>query len=142
MYEILLPIHSYLRYAVLILLVLVVLKSLAGWLGKTSYEKLDGQLALFNLIFAHIQLILGLLLYVVSPLVMFEGGVMGNKIARYWTVEHISMMIIAIVLITLARSLSKRKTDDAAKHKTVFIFNALALLIIVVAILQSGRGLF
>jgi hypothetical protein len=60
---------------------------------------------------------------------------------RYWTVEHVSMMIIAVVLITVARSTAKKMTVDQSKHKRLFIFNSIALIIILASIAMSGRGI-
>ena len=65
---------------------------------------------------------------------------MKDASARYWLVEHGSMMILAIVLITLARVTTKKITDSTAKYKRLFIYNGIAFVIIIVAILHSGRG--
>jgi uncharacterized membrane protein len=142
MYSFLLQAHSYLRYVVLLLLLVVIIKSLMGWLGKKRFESTDNKLALFLLISAHIQLLLGLGLYFTSPWVKFVSGMMKEKTMRYWAVEHVIMMIIAIVLITAAKSSLKRLTTDESKFKRLFIFNTIALVIIIVAIVMSGRGLF
>ena len=141
MYSLLLDIHSFLRYIVLLLLVVVILKSLAGWLGNKPFQKVDEKLALFLLISAHIQLLLGLSLYFSSPLVEFSKLTMKVKMLRYWAVEHVSMMLIAIILITIAKSSLKRLTTDQSKFKRLFIFNGLALAIIIAAIVMSQRGL-
>lgn len=134
--------HSFLRYIVLLLLVVVILKSLSGWLGKKPFEKTDEKLALFLLISTHIQMLLGFILYFgLSHLVQFNKTTMKLKMIRYWTVEHITMMIIAVVLITAAKSSLKRLNTHESKHKRLFIFNTLALVIIVAAIIMSGRGL-
>lgn len=140
MYTGLLHTHSFLRYFVLILLIVVIVQSLIGWLSKKPYGSLDNRLGLFLFIFTHTQLLVGLILYFVSPFVQFSGAAMKEASSRYWLVEHSVMMLIAIVLITMARITSKKMTDSIAKHKRMFIFNALALVIIVVAIVMSGRG--
>jgi hypothetical protein len=141
MYEILVPAHSYLRYAVLALLLLVLVKSLMGWLMRQPYGKADNGLSLGLFIATHLQLTFGLILYFVSPQVQFVSGMMKDKTLRYWAVEHIAMMIIAVILITLARTTAKRMTDDNARHRRLFVFNFAALVIIIVAIIQSGRPL-
>ena len=87
------------------------------------------------------QLLIGLILYFVSPFVKFGSETMSDKATRYWTVEHLTAMLIAIVLITLARTTSKRMTDDSAKHKRLLIFNSIALIVIVGTIVMSGRKL-
>jgi hypothetical protein len=140
MYSGLLYTHSVLRYFLLFLLLMVVVKSLAGWLGGKPYTKGDNQFSLFLLIATHLQLLVGLLLYFVSPAVQFSSETMKAPY-RYWTVEHIFMMLIAVVLITIARISHKKLPTDTAKHKRLFILNAVALLIIIVAIVASGRGL-
>ena len=58
------------------------------------------------------------------------------------SVEHISTMIIAITLITLSRITTKKLSDARAKHKRVFLYNAVAVLLILMAISMSGRGFF
>ena len=141
MYNTLLHTHSSLRYLVLLLLIAVVVKSLLGWLNKSSFSKLDNKLSLWLLILTHLQFLSGLFLYFVSPFVQFSSTTMKDHTTRYWTVEHGFMMLIAIALITVARVSHKKLATDEAKHKRLFILNALALLIIVIAILFSGRGL-
>lgn len=133
--------HSSLRYIVLILLVIVIVKSLLGLLNKQSYTALDNKFSLWLLIATHLQLLVGAVLYFVSPFVQFSGSTMKDADLRYWTVEHNFMMILAIVLITIARISHKKLSTDIAKHKRLFILNTIALLIIVIAILYSGRGL-
>ena len=133
--------HSSLRYIVLILLVIVIVKSLRGLLNKQSYTALDNKFSLWLLIATHLQLLVGAVLYFVSPFVQFSGSTMKDADLRYWTAEHNFMMILAIVLITIARISHKKLSTDIAKHKRLFILNTIALLIIVIAILYSGRGL-
>lgn len=142
MHDLLLLTHSVFRYFALIFLLVLIIRSFLGWINKSAYSSLDEKFSLWLFIVAHTQLLLGLVLYFVSPVVIFSGASMKDPIARYWLVEHISMMLIAIVLITMARITAKKMTDSVAKYKRLFIFNAIALLLIVVAILQSGRGLF
>ncbi|HEY0744135.1 MAG TPA: cytochrome B [Chryseosolibacter sp.] len=141
MYTGLLHTHSFLRYIVLILLIVVIIQSLMGWLNKKPYGAMDNRLGLFLFISTHTQLLVGLILYFVSPFVQFSGAAMKDPSTRYWLVEHNTAMLIAIVLITLARTTSKKMTDSTAKHKRMFVFNAIALAIILVTIALSGRGI-
>jgi hypothetical protein len=141
MYSILLQIHSLLRYLVLLSLVIVIIKSLLGMMNNGRFGLWDNKASLYLLIFTHLQLLAGLLLYFTSPIVRFGGGVMADKLARYWTVEHIFGMLIAVTLITMARITSKRMAADSDKFKRLLIFNLIALLVVVAVILMSGRGL-
>ena len=103
---------------------------------------LDNKLSLFLFISTHTQLLLGLILYFVSPAVIFSSHSMKEAVARYWLVEHSTGMLIAIVLISLGRILSKKLNDGTAKHKRLFIYNIIALVVIVAIIGQSHRGFF
>lgn len=141
MYTGLLHTHSSLRYVVLLLLVIVVAKSMVGLISKKPFEKTDEKLTLWLMIATHIQLLVGLILYFVSPYVQFGANTMKDSITRYWTVEHSFIMLIAIVFITLVRTSTKKLTDSKAKHKRVFIMSTIALVLIVMAIIMSGRGI-
>ncbi len=141
MYQFLVNLHSGFRYIVLLLLLVVVVKSLLSWLGKKSYTTLDNKLSLWLLIATHLQLLGGLILYFVSPYVQFNSSTMKDATTRYWTVEHLFMMALAITLITIARISHKKLTTDEAKHRRLFLLNVVALIIIVVAIIASHRGL-
>ncbi len=140
--QILVALHSLNRFILLILLLAVIGKSLMGWLNKSPFEKADDKLSLFLFISTHTQLLLGLILYFVSPIVIFSGASMKDAVARYWLVEHGTGMLIAIVLISLGRILSKKLSDSTAKHKRMFIYNMVALVVIVVIIGSSQRGFF
>jgi len=132
MYGILTPIHSLLRWVVLILLLVVIIKSLQGLLSKRSFSGSDNKMSLYLMMSAHTQLVVGILLLFVSPFVKF--GNMSDSETRFFTMEHTSMMIIAIVFITIARISSKKATTDTGKFRRLFIFSLIALLIILAAI--------
>lgn len=139
MYNALLITHSYLRYVVLILLIVVIIASLIGLINKKPYSNADDKLSLFLLISTHLQLLVGLILYFVSPVVVFSGEAMKDSSTRYWLVEHGFGMLIAIALITAARVTSKKMTDSLAKHRRLLVFNLIAFIIIVLTISVSGR---
>jgi uncharacterized membrane protein SirB2 len=140
-YSFFLHLHSGFRYIVLVLVLLAIIVAWAGWLGNKSYSEGNRKLNLFALISAHTQLLIGIVLYFLSPFVQFNGQTMKDASARYWTVEHLTGMIIAIVLITVGHAKSKRGTSSAGKHKNIAIFYTLALVIIVATIVLSKRGL-
>lgn len=130
--------HSLLRYILLILLLITIVQSLSGWLGKKAYTPTNRKLTLFTMIFTHTQLLVGLVLYFISPTVQVGlsnmGAAMKDASLRFWTVEHIAMMLIAVVLITIGNIRSKKASSDEAKHKQVAIFFLLALIVIFMAI--------
>jgi len=134
MYNFLVHAHSGTRWIVLVLLILSIVKAFKGWFGNKEFTSSDKKSSLLALIFTHVQLILGLGLYFISPLVSFEPGAIKDPIYRFYTVEHFSMMIIAIILITLGYSLSKRAKEDLTKFKRLAVFYLFGLLIILYAI--------
>lgn len=127
-------IHSYWAYVVLAILVFTVINSVIGFTKKKDFTDKDLRLGLFTLIVSHIQLLIGLGWYFMSPwfkaLKENAGEVMGSKATRLLAVEHPTMMLIAIVLITIGWSKHKKKTESAAKFKTFATFYGIALLII------------
>jgi hypothetical protein len=137
--------HSLLRYFILIALIVVIVNSLIGMMNKKPFGKWDDKFSLYLLIFTHMQFVVGIILYFMNfsqnRLVQFNASTMKEPGLRYWSVEHLLGMLVAIVLITVARATSKRFPDDVAKHKRLFIFNLVALAVIVVTISIGDRGL-
>lgn len=131
-YQILRSAHSGWRYLVLILLVLAVVQALAGWLGKKPYTEGNRKLNVFTLIFVHTQILFGLILYFISPLV--EAGI------RYWKMEHIGMMILAAILVTVGNARSKRIEDGTGKHRIIALYFGLALIVIIAAIIAMVKA--
>lgn len=132
MYTGLKHLHSFLPYLLLTLLVVSVIVFLSKRSGSKPFTKGDKQLALFTLIAAHLQLVFGLALYFVSPITQaaFKSDeIMSNATYRFYAVEHISIMLIAIVVITIGYSKSKRQTDDSKKFKTLSLFYAIGLVL-------------
>lgn len=143
MYYTLLTTHSVFRYFILIFLLFVIVRSLSGWLNNKPFSPVDNKAGLLLLILSHIQLLMGFVLYFMSPLVIFSAAAMKDPIARYWLVEHNTLMIGAIVLITLGRVLPKKQHENVAKQKRIFMYNIIALLLIIVAIASfRERGFF
>ena len=130
----LLHLHNLLRYAIVILLIITVIKSFAGWLGKREYKAIDNKLSLFLLISAHLQLLVGLGLYFISPLVVSFSAAMKEPTLRFWAVEHMAAMILGIVIITLGRIMGKKGATDTIKFRRQAIFFLLAMILIFSAI--------
>lgn len=137
LYGILKSAHSGWRYIVLILLVVALLQAITGWLGKKGYTEGNRKLNVFTLISAHIQFLFGLILYFLSPL---TKGPSSEALYRYWKMEHIAVMLLAVILITVGNSKSKKITDGVAKHKTIAIFFGLALILIIGSIFMMVKN--
>lgn len=128
-------VHSYWAYLVLIVLIAAVVNAIIGLASKKEFKAKDLRLGLFTLIFAHIQLLIGLGWYFMSPVykamkVTGMGMMMKNAQTRLLAVEHPIAMILAIVLITVGWSKHKKQTTDGAKFKTFAIFYGVALLLV------------
>ncbi|SDK84836.1 hypothetical protein SAMN04488034_101647 [Salinimicrobium catena] len=135
MYSTVFFIHSWWAYLVLLILVIASINSLIGFFSKKEYSATDFRIALFTLIVSHIQLLIGLILYFVSPYfnAFSEGGmgeVMKDSTLRLYLVEHPLMMILAVVLITVGYSKHKKKLTSRPKFKMLAIFYTLALVFV------------
>ena len=133
MYNGLVHAHSGLRWIVLILLLAAIFNAFSKK-NSGSYSEGDRKLALFAMISTHVQFLIGIILYFISPLVVFAGESMKNTVLRFYLVEHILLMLIAIALITVGHSKSKKATDAAAKFKAISVFYLIALILILAAI--------
>ncbi len=131
MYEILKHTHSGLRWIALILLVAVIVMAWQTWKSNAPYKQ---RLTLYTLIVSHLQLVLGFVMYFISPHVQFGEGFMKDSVLRFYGVEHITIMILAIVLITVGYSRAKRQADDAGRGKMIVRFFGIALLLILLGI--------
>jgi hypothetical protein len=125
--------HSGLRYIVLALLLVAIINALLN-IGKNSYTKKDKLINLFTMVSLHIQLALGLILYFVSDKVQFVEGLMGNANLRFYAVEHISLMLLAIIFITLGRRKAEKMKIPRQSHKLIFRYYGLGLILIFIAI--------
>ncbi|OAB80628.1 hypothetical protein [Cochleicola gelatinilyticus] len=127
-------IHSYWAYLVVLIVTLATINALAGYFSKREYAPKDFRISLFALIVTHIQLLIGLVLFFVSPLGLQNitnngmGEVMSNPTYRLYAVEHPLMMLITVVLITVGYSKHKKKLVSTPKFKMLAIFYTLALI--------------
>jgi len=134
MLDILKHTHSGLRWVVLILMLLAIVNSLIS----RNYEKKHKMINLFAMISLHTQLLIGLILYFISPRVKFVENWMSSKVSggafRFYNLEHILMMIIAIILVTIGRKIAEKQSTDIDKHKKIHTFYTIALVIIIASI--------
>jgi hypothetical protein len=139
MYTRLLHTHNLFRWLVLVVLVLAVLFAFIGWFGKKEWTKKDNLTGLLLTIFMDIQFLVGFILYAfVSPVTKSAfadfGAAMKNPDVRFYAVEHILLMVIALVLVHIGRSKSKKAIAPWKKHRTAAIFYGISLLLILAAI--------
>ncbi|MEZ4941481.1 MAG: hypothetical protein R3D58_11445 [Saprospiraceae bacterium] len=135
--------HSYNRYLVLAAMVFVLIRAYNGWLNRKPFEKADNTASVVLLGLAHLQALIGLIQYAFTSTwtqTAFAnfGAAMKDPMMRYFAVEHITGMLIAVALIQVGRSLSKKATDDVSKHRKLAIYTSIALVIIVGTLAQKG----
>ena len=130
--------HSTLRWVALILLLAVIIRAFLGMRNHAAFTPGAAKLSMYTMATLHLQLLLGLALYLMGDngLNLFaEGGeVMANPMHRFFAVEHITGMLIAVALATVAHIGSKKATGDAAKFRRQFVFYGIALVLILAMI--------
>ena len=134
MYNALLHSHSGLRWIALFLIIAAIFNA-AKSQNSGKYLKKDKMLNLFAMIFMHIQLLVGLGLYFISPKVIFAEGWMKDSLTRFFGMEHILLMIIAIAVITMGRSKAEKKLKGTRdKHRKIMVSYTIGLLLILISI--------
>ncbi|MDE0560320.1 hypothetical protein OU792_10015 [Algoriphagus sp. NF] len=125
--------HSGLAYLVLIALIVVIFLMLIGSLSGREFTEKDRKIALIAFILSHVQLLLGLILYFVSPVglsLLQGGGAMSDPAARLTALEHPLINIVAIVLITIGYSRAKKAQTSRAKFRSIYMLYAVGLVLI------------
>lgn len=130
MYEFIQKFHSGWAYLALLLLVVAVVNSFIGMTSKKDFTSKDRKIALFALIGTHTQLLIGFVLYFVSPLGLASLGQMKDAALRLTSLEHPLLNVIAIVLITIGWSKHKKAVSNEAKFKSIAVFYGLGLVFI------------
>lgn len=128
-----LHLHSFLAYAVLLILIVASVNSILGMSSNRQFKDSDRKIALFGLIFTHIQLLAGIVLYFVSQKgfsMLTSGNAMGNSDMRLTALEHPLINIIAVVLITIGFSKHKKATTDKAKFKSIGVMYTIGTILI------------
>jgi len=131
-YQILKHAHSAWRWAIVILMITAIVVALVNWVRKN--KKTSHKINVYALISVHIQLIFGLVLYFVSPRVVFSASTMSERMLRFYTVEHFLLMVIAIVLLTIGYSKSKKRLGTWQYHRTIFVFYIIAFVLMLAGI--------
>ncbi len=134
MYSILQHAHSGWAYLLLLVLGIATINALLGFFTKKEFGNRDFSLALGGLIVTHIQLLVGIILWAVSPyssaLFNNTSAVMKSRELKLLALEHPLMMIIGVALLTVGYSKHKKKVISSGKFKMLAIFYTLALLVV------------
>lgn len=137
MYSALLPFHSLFRWLVLFMLLLAICRACHGILSNRDFSKTDNAIRHWTATTLHIQLILGILLYSQSPFVQMywtQSSAGQHRDFSFFGIIHITLMLIATILLTIGSALAKRQSSYKAQFTTMLIWFSLTLLIILIAI--------
>ena len=131
-YDVIKTVHSYWAFLVIIILTLIVINSIIAKFSGRAFNTKDLRLSLFGLIFSHIQLLIGLILYFTSPWFdqFYQIGMdlLKNAESRLYLIEHPLINIVAIIFITLGWSLHRRQLDSSKKFLRIGMFYGLGLI--------------
>ena len=134
MYPIVLTLHNVLRWVVLVLAVLALLRGLTGWLGRKPWAPAAAGPGRVFTITMDVQFLLGLLLYVaLSPVTRAAfadmGGAMGGREVRFFVAEHVLLMLLAVVAAHVGTVKARAQADDVVRYRNMAIWYGLSLLL-------------
>ncbi len=133
MNNILLHIHSGFRWVALLFLIVAIFNAITRK-NNGEYSARDKKLNLFSMVFFHIQALVGFIMYFNSDKVQFVEGWMKNPLLRFYGMEHILLMVIAVVLMTIGRKKAEKAVAPIVKHKKIIIWYTIALILVIISI--------
>jgi hypothetical protein len=137
-YSLSLILHGYWRWIVLATLLAAVFIALIGVVKRRPFAGAGRLSAVFAIAMLDVQFLIGRVLYGISPLVRTALGDMGaamkTKELRFFTVEHLLMMVIAIAIAHVGFALAKRAGNDVAKYRKILIFYTISAVIMLASI--------
>ena len=151
MYTAVIVIHSWLRWAVIVLGLIAVFQAIGGRSSRRAWAPGDAKPGRLYTIALDIQMLLGLILYfALSPATRAAmqnmGAAMSNATLRYWSVEHLVGMVLAVAAAHIGQTRMRRAATNEARYKTGAMFVAIALVLILISIpwpgMPTGRPLF
>jgi hypothetical protein len=137
-FRLMLSIHNLFRWAVVLALIWALFQAYRGWLGKKTWTSTDRRAGMFLTIGFDIQFLLGLILSFMSPIIgtAFSnlGAAMKVTELRFFAVEHMPMMFLALVIAHITSAVSRKAPDDVRKHRRTALGYTLVAILTLVAI--------
>ena len=150
LYPIFLTLHSIVRWLIILAALLAIIRAVNGLSYKRGWTGMDNRVSLWFTSLMDIQLLMGIILYFfLSPITMSAlqnfAGAMGNTSVRFFAMEHAVVMLIAVIIAHVGRSMVKNAGSPAAKHRRTAIWIGVAILLVLLSIpwpfLEFGRPL-
>jgi uncharacterized membrane protein AbrB (regulator of aidB expression) len=134
MYTVLFHSHSGLRWIVLVMAFVVVGRSLVGFFANGQYKKLDRILSSAYVGLMDLQLLIGVVLYFHSPFTRKFEFNMDDPDQRFWSTEHVMLMVVAVAAAHIGSGIAKRSADDPIRFKFQSIFFTVSLMMMLLGI--------
>ncbi len=130
--SILFLLHSIWRWVILLAAIVAVGKAILGWITNQRWQSADNLLGMAYTTALDVQLLLGLAVY--------GGAFVGLHTVRWYSgsvmrlsMEHVLVMIVALIVAHVGRSAIKKHTEDNRKFRAASLwFGASFLLILAV----------
>lgn len=145
MYEFVLSVHNVLRWLVILTALLAVVRALAGWFGGRPWTAADATANRWFVLAATVQFVVGLLLWgFLSPygVAGFSdmAATMRDATRRFWAVEHLTLMLVAVALVHVGAARARKAASDAAKHRASAIFFVVGLALMLAGVPWVGEN--
>lgn len=139
MYSVVLFLHSWLRWIVVALGLFAAISAFRARSSGRDYSRIDDRRGLFFVIALDIQVSLGLTMYLfLSPITRLgfqdPGGAMRSSVLRFFLIEHVVSMSLALIAAHVGRIRTRRATSHADKHQRAASGALIALLCVLVGI--------
>jgi hypothetical protein len=125
--------HSGLRWIALFLIIYAIINAVKGK-NAMVFVKRDRLINLFTMISFHTQLLIGFILYFMSGKVSFNPGWMKVAASRFYGMEHVLMMVAAVVVITIGRKKSEKSEIPSEKHGYIVKWFIIGLVLLLAGI--------
>ena len=145
--EILVALHNIMRWVVVILSVVALVRAYRGWLGKREWVSSDKKIGVFFGAAMDTQMLLGIILWIFGnwgikafEMPVAEGA--SRMAVLFFALDHALIMVVAVVLVHIGTAMSRKAQEAVNKHKRAAIFFTIAVLLILVAVPWTQRPLF
>jgi Na+/H+-dicarboxylate symporter len=138
MYPLLLTLHNWARWLVVIFGAYALVRAYVGFFGRRAWTPADKTAGTLFSISVDVQFLIGLILSIVSPLVAAAltapaAAMQSNELRRI-LMEHIPLMVLAVVFVHLGSMGARRAADDRGRFRRSVIWFTLTVLVLLAAI--------
>ncbi len=138
MYQTFIFLHSFFRWFVVLSLCCALARTISGCITGRSFSKTDNTIRHWTATIAHIQLVLGIMVYIKSPVVGYFRMHFSEAVKEwdtlFFALVHALVMLAAVVMVTIGSALTRRKTTDKEKFRTMLFWYSIAFILIFLAI--------